>query len=254
MWWHLHRFLRPFYVQRCVACTDFVRVKSVLCDSCATDIVAWPRDFCTYCGSPKEYKHHCMGMSTATTMPVFISWIYEGAVAQSIVGAKQGRSIDRAVNLVPLAFQNHPPPDFFHDLNLVVPVPPNHSRLIHSGFDLVCEFAAFMARALSIPLVHRWVYRLNGSGQKKQGRLERIENAKQVYRLRPMHSSVPNTRVLLIDDVRTTGATTDTIARLLLDSGCSEVRIWALAGAASLPKLSSPILHQFGRRPWRPEV
>jgi len=225
-----------------------------LCPSCSTDAVPWPEDFCMRCGSPQRHKGVCRSRSTESRDPIHISWLYEGAIAQAIVRAKRGQDIAQAVNLVPLAFQNHPPAEFFFRLDAVVPVPPNGSRLAHSGYDLVSEISSFVARALSVPLAHRWLHRRKGPGLKGHSRVERIETARQLYSLRVRREAFRDTRVLLVDDVRTTGATTDTIAKLLRRAGCSEVRIWALSGSASLSQETSANHLSYGRHPWHQEA
>jgi predicted amidophosphoribosyltransferase len=59
-------------------------------------------------------------------------------------------------------------------------------------------------------------------------RARRAENVRAAFALR---ARMPAARVLLIDDVRTTGATLAEAARALLEAGCLEVRTLALARA-----------------------
>jgi len=233
MWWNLHRYLRPFHVTDCLACRKVLAAPKVMCDLCAIECIPWPIDFCTCCGAPMIHARCCKEPSDGSQSRIHISWLYEGSIARSIRETKNGHSISRTAAFVPLIFHNHPDEAFFSGLDLVIPVPPNPSRLKRSGFDLVTEVSAFVAKALSLPLKHRWLIRTRKDGQKGQSRQERKQNALGLYRIAKGHRDLTGKSVLLMDDVRTTGATTDTISELLMAAGCSDVRIWAIAGQAT---------------------
>jgi predicted amidophosphoribosyltransferase len=126
--------------------------------------------------------------------------------------------------------------DWLSGVDLIIPVPPNPQRLKESGFDIVCEFASFVGRLIKIPIEHRLILRGKCGAQKGGSRSERIESAEQLYTVRKLPSQLLGKSVLLMDDVRTSGATTDTISRLLVEAGISNVRIWTLSGTARAPK------------------
>ena len=71
---------------------------------------------------------------------------------------------------------------------------------------------------------------MNTSTQTKKGRKERFENAKNIYEVKSPEKVVDK-KVLVIDDVITTGATIGQCAQLLLESGCESVSVAALAAA-----------------------
>ena len=89
---------------------------------------------------------------------------------------------------------------------------------------------------IKIPIEHRLILRGKCGAQKGGSRSERIESAEQLYTVRKLPSQLLGKSVLLMDDVRTSGATTDTISRLLVEAGISNVRIWTLSGTARAPK------------------
>lgn len=119
--------------------------------------------------------------------------------------------------------------------DLLLPVPLHWRRYLWRGFNQ----AALLARALqrqhpalaAVPLVERGLRRRrHGRSQARLGASARAANLNGNFQLR---LDVENLRVAVIDDVVTTGATAQEIARLLRDAGAAEVQIWCLARTPS---------------------
>jgi ComF family protein len=110
----------------------------------------------------------------------------------------------------------------------VVPVPPSASALRTRGFDHTAAIACRVAGSLGVPLLHA----LASAGAKDQralGRTERRINVEGAFV--PTHAERLPPRILLVDDVMTTGATLDAAAAALLAAGAEVVRIGAVARA-----------------------
>jgi ComF family protein len=101
---------------------------------------------------------------------------------------------------------------------VIVPVPASPRGRRRRGFDQSLQ----MARHLPIPTA-RILSRRTGRQQKSLTRQDRASNAQQRYTYRRIgHANVlPHTRVLLLDDVLTTGASLGRCAALLRNAGCS---------------------------------
>ncbi len=115
------------------------------------------------------------------------------------------------------------------DCDLVIPVPLHRGRLWWRGFNQAALLAAEVARRLERPLELGTLVRSRATGsQTSRSRDERRRNVRGAFAVRRPHR-VANRRILLVDDVMTTGATADECARVLLAAGASRVEVFTLA-------------------------
>jgi len=124
-------------------------------------------------------------------------------------------------------------PDQRGALDAIVPVPPRPSALRARGFDHIGMLAEALASKSGLP-VSRCLVAGDARDQRGLGRQERADNARQRFSFVPCP---PPARVLLLDDVFTTGATLDACADRLIAAGVSEVRVLTLARATDAPVL-----------------
>jgi ComF family protein len=107
--------------------------------------------------------------------------------------------------------------------DVVVPVPLHPARLRERGFNQAEVIARPLARRLGLPLRSYLLVRTKPRPDKLKLTLrERWETVRGAYALRA-GARVDNLRVLLVDDVFTTGATLDACARALRRAGASRV-------------------------------
>ena len=110
---------------------------------------------------------------------------------------------------------------------LIVPMPLHPARLRERGFNQALELARPLARALGIPLAtgicERW---RNTPQQSELPAARRAANVRNAFRMR---GTLPAKHVAIVDDVITTGATVNELARLLKRNGAETVQVWAIA-------------------------
>jgi competence protein ComFC len=109
------------------------------------------------------------------------------------------------------------------DADVVVPVPLHRDRERERGYNQADLIARPLARRLKLP--HRAVLLVRTRARPDKQVLsleERWESVRGAFATRP-GTKVDNLRVLLVDDVMTTGATLDACSRTLLDAGAKSV-------------------------------
>ena len=119
----------------------------------------------------------------------------------------------------------------FSQFDLIIPLPLHASRKKNRGFNQSEKFAEGLSSALGIPVNSDCCVRLkNTQTQTRKNRSERWENVELAFQVK-QSSMIENKRILLVDDVITTGATLEACGRQLLDSGCGELSIACIAEA-----------------------
>jgi ComF family protein len=115
--------------------------------------------------------------------------------------------------------------------DLLMPVPLHRTRLWKRRFNQSAILAGWLSAATGIPLELHALRRINATAsQVGLSRAERHRNVAAAFGIAPgALVRVAGKRVVLIDDVITTGATLDACARVLKDAGAAEVDCLALA-------------------------
>ncbi len=109
----------------------------------------------------------------------------------------------------------------------IVPVPPRREKILSGETDQVECLARVLEREGF--QVKRLLVRNSTVQQKKLSRKDRKENAAAAYALDPSKDDACPDKVVLIDDVYTTGATLDACASALFSGGTAEVAAVVLA-------------------------
>ena len=114
--------------------------------------------------------------------------------------------------------------------DVVLPAPAHWRRRLWRGYDHAASLAGAVARELKIPLGHELVRLRHTPPQAHLPRTRRLQNVRGAFGvLSP--DGVRAARVLLVDDVTTTGATADEATRTLLDAGAAHVTLAVIAKA-----------------------
>lgn len=116
-----------------------------------------------------------------------------------------------------------------HTVDVIVPVPIHSSRMVDRGFNQSEELANRFARRIALPVAKGALHKPKRT--KHQVELpfdERATNIRGSFAAKHV-GRIQGKRVLLVDDVFTTGSTLDEAARVLLAAGASSVRAYTLA-------------------------
>jgi ComF family protein len=203
---------------------------------------AWTRirfieaPLCDGCGMPFEYDVGARCPACEAQPRVFdrarAACLYDEASRELVLQFKHADRTD----LAPLfcAWLRRAAPDLIADADVVAPVPLHPGRLFRRRYNQAAEIARPLARAAGLaflPDVLRRVRDTGSQGGKSgSGRARNVQGAfKVAERLR---GTIAGKRVLLIDDVFTTGATVEACAKALKRAGAAAVDVAVIARVA----------------------
>jgi ComF family protein len=110
----------------------------------------------------------------------------------------------------------------------LIPVPLHPARLRERGFNQATELAAVAGRQLGIPLARRLCRRRrNTEPQSLLSNTARRLNLRNAFAV----NGTPAAHVAIVDDVMTTGHTSNELARALRQAGAQLVEVWVIARA-----------------------
>ena len=149
--------------------------------------------------------------------PPAVIWGKAGPSAVTSSEAERSREISSSLPLQ----------DWTQWADALVYVPASPEALLRRGFDHMERVAEIVARRTGMALVHALVSCKGARDQRELGRGERLANRSGSFSLAadavPEADALPR-RIILIDDVFTTGATLSAAAHVLLDGGAHEIR------------------------------
>ncbi len=202
--------LLPLNVQRCGACAipHLTEMSvSTLCTACTS--------------APPPYRRATVPLIYAFPADYMISQFkYAGDVA---MGRVLGEILGDAL-VADLARSSDSP-------EIIVPVPQSPEKLSKRGFNQAAELSRFVSIATGLPVVGGLLIRSNarqytsGSHQRQRSRSARLKLNQQGFDCTQKLAQ----RVLLIDDVMTTGTTLSAATRALHDAGVKVVDVAAVA-------------------------
>ena len=214
--------------------------RSLICGRCWSQARPVPEPFCPRCGRPfvsplalQDSPGHlcgpCRGQAPAFAV-ARAATLYEagGTMRQAILLFKYGGRQSLARHLSHLMVEAvgglFDPGQF----DLLIPVPLHPSRERERGFNQAALLAKEVGRAWGLRVGTRLLRRVRATEAQSGRRPEREANVKGAFEV-AQPDRVEGRRLLLIDDVFTTGATVNECAKALLAAGAAEVAVYTLA-------------------------
>ena len=211
-----------------------------VCSACLQSFAQLPAEVCEKCGQPwslvaaeeeaspvcRECRERGFAFDAARSLGV-----YEGGLAKAIVllkyeeleplGAWFAKGLAEIVRGLPEKFAPE----------LIVPVPLHRTRQKERGFNQVDLFGKPLARRLGVPYRPILLTRKRPRPEKQLLHFdERWAAVRGAFAIRE-GGRVDNFRILLLDDVMTSGATLDACSRALRDAGAKSVAGLTIARA-----------------------
>lgn len=182
---------------------------------------------CACCGVPFPYD---MGADafclrcTAEQPPYKVARsavAYDGAGKDLVLAFKHADRLDAAPLMSHLMAQAGA--DVLRDATHLIPVPLHRWRLLARRYNQAAVLAHALARSHGIAVAANVLVRTRATeSQGHKTRQQRFDNVRGVFAVR---RAIADARVVLIDDVMTTGATVEACTKALLKAGAADVRV-----------------------------
>ena len=226
--------------RRCVAChepfvpeDDGTALPALFCPSCRASFRRREAGYCPHCGEPSALADapivpcgECLQKLPPWNEFLFHG-IYEGALRELILRGKFSGGLD-ALDALGRMLASLCMEHYSAALlpQVLIPLPLHLSRLRERGLDQCLEMARPVAKALGIPLRVDLLQRVNATVPQASLDREARKKLRQPFEASP---EVEGQRVLLLDDICTTGATLSRATEALLKAGALSVDVVVVA-------------------------
>ena len=229
----METFLDVFYPPSCIACQKLVGGRAFFCEDCSLIIETLPPMHCLCCAEPGVFDSERCPRCEKRPPPftrAFAPFVHTGAIAHAIHLYKYEDRPELARPLAKLVFDGAG--TFLPSRFALVPIPLHHRRYIARRYDQAGLLAKELSQLAELPVIWNALSRVRQT--ERQVGLDEGEREANVAGAFHCTEALRGMRVLLVDDVFTTGATARSAARAILKAGGREVRVLSVARAWSM--------------------
>ncbi|MCL4499507.1 MAG: ComF family protein [Chloroflexi bacterium] len=204
--------------------------EEALCAKCVEKIDLVGRVYCHTCGTPCE-DYECAECHSRVFAFEYArsAGIFEGVLRDAIHRLKYDSRLTLADPLAELMVRCFPDTLLPGKIDIVIPIPIHRSRLPERGFNQARELAVRFGKRVRLPVMTDVLVKTKKTRhQVELARDERGINLEGVFAVTNA-DKVVGKRVLLIDDVFTTGSTLHEAATSLREAGAKAVYAYTLA-------------------------
>ena len=221
----------------CPGCRNIVEAPGTLCPACWSKVRFLERPWCEVLGTPftHDMGEGAVSPAAMANPPPFArarsAVAYGGVVRRVVQNLKYRDRTDLAPWMA--GWMVRAGAELVRDAQLVVPVPLHRGRFFWRRFNQSAELARHVARRAGLPLAVDAVERARKTRQQVglSARAREV-NVRGAFRVpEPAEIAVRGRRILVVDDVFTTGATVSAVARALKRAGAADVDVLTFARA-----------------------
>jgi len=234
------KLLDVFFPCLCAGCGVPVETGRLFCARCEAELTIVTPPFCHICGRPfasSQGNDHICG--ECLQVPPFFKaarsvFVYKDPIKRAIIQFKFLGCTALAGLLAKVMVTNLN--EFIKQIapEVIIPVPLHIYRLRERGYNQCLLLAQYMARILGIPCEKRILKKVKSTlPQVELSFFQRRLNIKGSFAV-SSQNAVQGKRILLVDDVLTTGSTVNECARALQKAGADGVWVVTLARASNV--------------------
>ncbi len=227
------RLIRLLFPPRCLLCDRVVRSFAAICCDCAEYApLLHDQHLCKKCSRPIGEEHFlcqdCLVHLRYFTAS-FAAATYEGDLRKALLRFKFHARPDMMRGFGRLILSRLGQEEFLPRFDFAIGVPMTKRRIKARGYNQSELLARMVAPHLHIPFVRNVIRKIRETApQSALPYHERLTNLRGAFRV-SQPELVKNKRILLVDDIFTTGATTNEVSKTLLRAGAKEVYVAVVA-------------------------
>ncbi|WP_425374246.1 ComF family protein [Neorhizobium lilium] len=229
------------YPPRCPGCGVGTGSHAGFCPACWSDIRFIERPFCEVLGLPFSYDPGpgILSAQAIADPPVFDRLrsvvLHEGAARRLVHALKYKDRTDLAAMMA--GWMRRAGEPYLESCDGIIPVPLHRTRLAMRKFNQAAELGRHLALLSDRPFLPLTLIRTKRtSRQVGLSARARQDNVRAAFAIAPgQEADVWGKRLVLVDDVYTTGATVSSASRALKKAGAAEVTVLTFATAISGP-------------------
>ena len=219
----------------CPTCREPVADPGAVCSQCWSKLSFISRPYCERLGIPFAYDPGpgVLSMEAIADPPSYnrarAAVRYDETARTMVQAFKYGDRLDLAPAMG--RWMATAGRELLGEADALVPVPLHWRRLWSRRFNQAATLAQTVSRISDVPVAHDLLKRMRATRQQVGlTQAERARNVQGAFRVpREARGDVRGKRLLLVDDVLTSGATLDTCARILLRAGAASVDVLVFA-------------------------
>ncbi len=202
-----------FFPNRCPVCREFIKWNELICDECNAQLDAFPENICKKCG-----KAECF-CDTVSYDGAFVCYFYDGKAKDGILSLKDGCKqfgehlgilLGRRISESKIS------------ADAVVAVPMSDESYKKRRYNQAMVIAREIAEINHIPILKDVIYKRRSAVQHTLSKSERLKNTDAFSK---SMKKLDNMKIILCDDVITTGSTLNRCAELLKEMGAAEIYV-----------------------------
>ncbi|MEK7093796.1 MAG: ComF family protein [Patescibacteria group bacterium] len=221
--------INTLFPPRCLGCGKNITTQSeVLCSACRKKIILPDTLFCGFCEARLPLGKKICHLDT----PYILGSVarYEESVIKKMILALKFRRSEFVGPFLGSVLADYienlnPRPAVFKNENTsIIPIPLSRERLRERGFNQASIIAKAFAEKTKLPILENVLTRTRNTPPQSQSenRKDRFQNVENAFSLQHT-ANLEGKRVILIDDVVTTGATLRSASETLKQNGVKEI-------------------------------
>ena len=223
------------YPRHCPFCQKVLPYRQMICESCRRQLPLIHSPVCYRCGKPlnnprQELCYDCRIFPKSFDQGLAL-FLYNSMTQPAVLGFKYHNQRYYADFFVHAICSMHILQIKHWHLQAIVPVPIHKNKRKKRGYNQAQLLAEQLALRCNLPTYPNLILRdIDTLPQKEFSPQARLSNLNRAFRLNPTYQSLLQhmDRILLIDDIYTTGATMESCCRLLKSAGVRHVYIYSL--------------------------